>query len=136
MRRLLQHLWGIFYRGLSFLERSFPRVFPGTPQGKFLPGDEQLRLIKTSIDGELKLVGVQIMPLDDACAVCKSLSHQTYEVESAPPIPVPDCPYGSQCRAIYVPVIDYGLYRVTQILTAQPKLKVQEVRQLLKESDK
>ena len=134
MMRQLHHLWGIFYRATSFLERTFPRHFPGSPQGKFIPGDQQLRAIKESIDGTLKLTGVQIMPFDDSCSVCKALSHQTYPPDSAPPIPVANCPYGSQCRAIYVPVIDYGLLRVSQILTAQPDLRVQELRKLLKEA--
>ena len=133
MMRQLHHLWGIFYRAVSFLERIFPRIFPGSPQGKPLTGDQQLRAIQSCIDGTLKLTGVQIIPFDDSCAVCKSLSHQTYSLDAAPPIPAPNCPYGSQCRAIYAPVIDYGLLKVSQILTAQPQLKVQELRKILKE---
>jgi hypothetical protein len=131
--RLIPFVWGKFYRVVNFLEKRFPRTFPGTPRGRFLSGDEQLRAIEKSAEGTFKLVGVQVVPFDDSCQVCAPLSHRTYTVESRPPIPLPDCPHGKQCRAIYAPVIDYGLYKVTQLLTRQPKLKVQEVRRILKE---
>lgn len=131
--RLIHLIWGVFYRLARFLEKRFPRRFPGAPRGRFLSGDEQLRAIEKSAEGTFKLIGVQVVPFDDSCPVCAPLSHHTYPVESRPPIPLPDCPYGKQCRAIYAPVIDYGLYKVTQLLTRQPRLKVQEVRKLLKE---
>jgi hypothetical protein len=131
--RLFQLIWGVFYRVVRFLEKKFPRKFPGAPRGKFLSGDEQLRMIERDAEGTFKLMGVQVVPFDDSCSVCTPLSHHTYPLESRPPIPLPDCPYGKQCRAIYAPVIDYGLYKVTQLLTRQPRLKVQEVRKLLRE---
>jgi hypothetical protein len=121
---------------LGFLERNFPRTYPGTPHGKLLSGDEQLVAIKKNTADVLKLIGVQIVPFDDSCSVCNAHAHQIYPMDSRPPIPLPNCPQVNQCRAVYAPVIDYGLYRVSQILSARPKLKVQELRQLLKESDK
>jgi hypothetical protein len=133
MTRHFHILWGIFYRGLKFLERKFPRLRPSTPQSKFLSGDEQLRAIKESLDGSFKLLGVQLVSFDDTCEVCHALSNKAYSLESRPPIPVPNCPYGNQCRATYAPTIDYGLYKVSQILSARPNLKVQELRKLLRE---
>ena len=136
MRLLLRIPRSIFYRVLGFLERNFPRTYPGTPRGKFLSGDEQLVAIKKNTADVLKLIGVQIVPFDDSCSVCNAHAHHIYPMASRPPIPLPNCPQLGQCRAVYAPVIDYGLYKVSQILAAQPKLKVQELRQLLKESDK
>ena len=126
-------LQGLFYRALASLQVRFPRHYPGTPQGKFLSGNEQLRAIKESTKGTFKLIGVQVVPFNDSCQVCASFSHHTYLMEAIPPIPLPNCPRGNQCLAIYAPVIDYGLYRVSQLLSIQPKLKVQELRQLLKD---
>ena len=118
---------------LGFLERKFPRTFPGTPRGKFLSGDDQLVAIKKNTADVFKLIGVQVVPFDDSCSVCNAHAHQIYPMASRPPIPLPNCPQVTQCRAVYAPVIDYGLYKVTQLLTIQPNLRVQEVRKLLKD---
>jgi hypothetical protein len=132
--RLHLHLgWGLFYRSLRFLERKYPRTFPGSPRGRFLSGDEQLRIIKESLDERLRLKGVQIIPFDETCQSCHAASNKVYSVEERPPIPLPDCPRGAQCTAIYAPVIDYGLYKVSQIMSAKPDIKVQELRRLLRE---
>jgi len=133
MTRHFHLLWGLFYRALKFLERKFPRLRPGTPHSVFLSGDQQLHAIQESLDGTLKLLGVQVVPFDETCEVCRSFSNKAYSLEARPPIPMPDCPYGKQCRATYAPVIDYGLYKVSQILSAQPNMKVQALRKLLRD---
>lgn len=133
MTRHFHLLWGLFYRALKYLERKFPRSRPGAPRGRFLSGDEQLRAIEEGFGGNFKLLGVQVVPFDETCEVCHSLSNKAYSLESRPPIPAPGCPYGKECRATYAPVIDYGLYKVSQILSAKPNLKVQELRRLLRE---
>jgi hypothetical protein len=126
-------LRGLFYRALTSLQVRFPRRYPSTPKGRFLSGDQQLSAIRQSAKGTFKLMGVQVVPFDDSCPVCISFSHRTYPMEAIPPIPLPNCPNGNRCVAIYAPVVDYRLYRVSQLLSGQPKLKVQELRKLLKD---
>jgi hypothetical protein len=137
MRYHIHILWGIFYRTQSYLQSRFPRRYPGSRTGKFMSGDEQLLTIKKAIEGTFRLKGLQIIPYDDSCSVCNQVANKPYKEEELPPIPLPNCPYGTQCRAIYSPIVDYGLYKVTQILTVQPNLRVQELRKLLRiESEK
>jgi len=132
MIRQLRHLlWGLFNRLARFLETRFPRTFPGGPGGNFLSGDEQLLVINRSLDSTFSLIGVQIVPYDDSCAVCKALTNKVYSLESRPPIPVAGCPHAHRCRAIYAPVIDYGLYKVSQLIAENPDLKGRELRRLL-----
>ncbi|HKS27272.1 MAG TPA: hypothetical protein VJS44_05605 [Pyrinomonadaceae bacterium] len=133
MRRHLHLVWGLFYRSLKFLERKYPRTFPGSPRGRVLSGDEQLRIIQESLDKSLRLKGVQIVPFDETCESCHAASNKFYSLEERPPIPLQNCPRGKECTAIYAPVIDYGLYKVSQIMAAKPDIKVQELRRLLRE---
>ncbi len=136
MKYKLHALWGIFYRTQNYLLNRFPRRYPGGQEGHYLSGEEQLSKIKTAVDGQLLLKGFQIVPYDDTCRECQKVANRHYNEAELPTLPLPNCPYGDRCRAIYAPIIDYGLLRVTEILTAQPKLKVQEIRKLLRdESD-
>lgn len=132
MKFKLHALWGLFYRTQNFLLNRFPRRYPGAEGGLVLPGEEQLKRIKEAAGGEVGLKGFQIVPYDGTCLECQKVANRQYTEAELPSLPLPNCPYEDRCRAIYAPVIDYGLLRVTEILSAEPNLRVQEIRKRLK----
>lgn len=139
MSRCLSHFFNPFNYinyAVRLLETRFPRLYPGSPGGKCLSGDEQLRIIRNSLSGSLEYIGVQLMPYDHSCTVCNTLADKVYPLESPPPIPVSGCPYVDKCRAIYVPVIHYELYKISQVLAENPAIKGRELRKLLQREAK